>query len=55
MIREKEEKEDSPRGIMPASENKGRQVEEDYFFPDKRVTIRASSLSEAIKKLNDIK
>jgi hypothetical protein len=54
MIKE-EKKEETPSGIMPASENKGRQVEEDYFFPDKRVTIRASSMSEAIKKLNELK
>ena len=32
--------------------NKGRQ-ENEYFFPHKRVTIKAFSLQEAIKKLNE--
>jgi len=29
--------------------------EEEYFFPDKRITIKAVSLEEAQRKLKDIK
>jgi hypothetical protein len=35
-------------------QDKGRQ-EEDYFFPKERVTIKASSLNEALKKLKELK
>lgn len=35
-------------------QSKGRQ-EESYFFPDERITIQASSLQEAIKKLKELK
>ncbi|MCX6113137.1 MAG: hypothetical protein NTY22_07665 [Proteobacteria bacterium] len=28
---------------------------EEYFFPDYRITIKATSLEEATKKLKDIK
>ena len=40
----KEEKEETPR-ITP----KGRQ--EDYFFPNLRKTIKASSMKEALEKI----
>ena len=50
MPKDKEKVEDAPSGIMPASENKGRAIEEDYFFPDAMVTVKASSITEAIKK-----
>lgn len=33
--------------------SQGRQ--EDYFFPDERITIKASSLEEAKEKLKEIK
>ena len=55
MIREHKEKEEIEETPIAESENKGRQLEEDYFFPDKRVTIKASSLNEAIKKLKELK
>jgi hypothetical protein len=35
--------------------DKGRSIEVDYFFPDKMVVIKASSMQEAIKKYNELK
>jgi len=40
--------EETPRQVP-----KGR--EEDYFFPNERITIKASSLEEAKRKLREIK
>ncbi len=34
--------------------NQGRQ-EESYFFPDERITIKAFSMEEALKKLKEFK
>ena len=37
------------KGKIVSSHSKGRET--DYFFPNERKTVRASSLKEAIKKL----
>lgn len=41
-----------PKG-SPKEIDKGR--EEDYFFPGERITIRATSMEEALKKLKELK
>lgn len=47
---EEEVKIETPQGEIP----KGR-AEEDYFFPNERITIKASSMSGAKKKLEEWK
>lgn len=51
----KEEKEEleTSQAIPEKETSKGR--EEDYFFPNERITIKASSLSEAKEKLKKLK
>ena len=55
MTRETKLKEEKVEVETPQEETPKGRTEEEYFFPHARITIRASSLKEAQKKLKELK